>query len=307
MHSKLSAILKSLKRSPKAQAFNQPVEGVPGYEFVVLDPMDLGTVEKWFDQDRRLPWAEKKYLMAEDFAHDVRLVFKNCFICNAAPTHYLFKNAKDLLTRFEELYAEELQQAEKRGPRCPLDVRCQMLLTDLRRNPLTEWFRRSQDWQAFGEQYTENIKSGEPMDLDEVQKKLDRGSYLTDGNFDDEAAVAFGSDVGLVWRNAMDFNKDNRGELTNFGVIAKLLQQSFERRLRHVRNAPRPASSAKLPKAASKRLRELRDTCSALPLTDAAVMVGLTQHDTIGSYNAAMLVAADTSLCTGYPTPTRTS
>ena len=153
MNERLSNLLKTIVRSPKAKEFLKPVTGIPAYRDVIFQPMDFGTVQKTLEMDLRVPWAEKEYLTAEDFGHDVRLVFKNCFLFNHDVNHHLFKDAKFLCLRFEENFAELLRKAESSGPRCPLEARCAMLLSDLQRHPLTEWFRREEDWQDYGQQY----------------------------------------------------------------------------------------------------------------------------------------------------------
>ena len=52
-----------------------------------------------------------------------------------------------------------------------MQVRCQLLLSDMRGNPLSEWFRRD-DWRMFGEQYVRTLTSGTPMDLDAAQQRV---------------------------------------------------------------------------------------------------------------------------------------
>lgn len=118
------------------------------------------------------------------------------------------------------------------APPCPLHARCQLLLSDLCGNCLSEWFRRD-DWKQFGQGYRATIKSGQPMDLFAVQVWLDDQQCATN----DEALVGeFARRVRLVWANAIDFN----GSGSCFGVIAKLLSDTFERRLELLHRAPRP-------------------------------------------------------------------
>ena len=100
--------------------------------------MDRWAVQKHLLERPSLPY-ERSYMVAHDFAHDVRLIFKNCFLFNRATTP--FRTAQKLC-KGQELFAEE-ERAGARGPRCPPRARCQMLLTDLRRHPFTEWFRRA--------------------------------------------------------------------------------------------------------------------------------------------------------------------
>ena len=63
------------------------------------------------------------------------------------------QQAKDLCKAFEEKLAVLEGELEVRGPPCPLSKRCQLLLSDLRRNPLSEWFRRRSDWETLGPAY----------------------------------------------------------------------------------------------------------------------------------------------------------
>ena len=119
---------------------------------------------------------------------------------------------------------------EARGPRCPLRERCQLLLTDLQRDPLSEWFRGA-EWRALGAAYLRGVGSGRGIDLDEVQVRMDAGAYVAEEEF---SADAFAADVGVIWQNALDFN----GEASKVGVVAKLMQACFERRMANVRAAP---------------------------------------------------------------------
>ena len=147
VHERMLRVLKNLTRRQTAKPFLKPVD-LPGYAECILEPMDLGTVQKHLLNDLRLPYEEKRYMVAHDFAHDVRLVFKNCFLFNPR-NNPIFATAQKLCKDFEELFAEEERAFEASGPRCPLRARCQMLLTDLRRHPFTEWFRRAADWQGL--------------------------------------------------------------------------------------------------------------------------------------------------------------
>lgn len=253
MNEKLVKVIKGLLgHGKKANEFKRPVQ-IPDYEKTIKQPMDLNRVLKTLGDreaaqkdprragDLALPFEKKRYQVAGDFAHDVRLVFKNAFLFNL-PTHFVFKDAFFLAKKFEDEFAKVEKAAEKNGPRCSLQTRCQLLLTDLRRNPYSEWFRRPDDWQSFGEAYLDALKSGCPMDLDTIQKQMDSGAYggvpsaerapsaaaaaeeaATKSSSSAPAAAAsaeaaapsaefdieaFASDVRLVWQNALDFNGD---------------------------------------------------------------------------------------------------
>ena len=268
IHDRLHNVLKSLMRGTTASHFLKPVDValVPGYHKIILQPMDLGTVREKLLADLYVPWADKYYLTAEEYAHDVRLVFKNCFLFNA-PTHHVFRDGRQKLEKFEKDLETEYRDIERSGPPVPLFARCQLLLIDLRRNPMTEWFRRAEDWQALGDTYLNAINGRQPMDLDKVQSHIDNGQYFTPGrdgaSSEDMFDVdAFAEDVRLVWQNALDFNQ---GEGTAFGVMAKVLQQHFERRLKDVKEAPR-AAECQPSRASTKRKRrqELHEACVAV-------------------------------------------
>ena len=79
-------------------------------------------------------------------------VWKNAFLFNL-PDHVVFKAAKQMASAFEEKLALLHVKLEADIVPCPLLARCQLLLSDIRRNPLSEWFRREQDWRKLGDDY----------------------------------------------------------------------------------------------------------------------------------------------------------
>ena len=286
LNKRLQEILKSMKRRPKAKHFCEPVRGVPNYELFIVRPMDLETVGKYLKEDLQRPYTSddpdvpaKCYLTVEEFAYDVRQVFLNCFLYNL-PGHHVFKDGRDVCRAFEEQLAELVCELEQRGPRVSPFVRLQLLIADLIRNPLAEWYRRPQEWQALGDIYLSALSSGTPMDLHTIRDRLARGHYAR--ATDDEMIDAFAADVGLVWQNALDFNqnqsghkpqnkkaggKKQRDDMTNFGVMADMLKETFKHRLKSVRSAPRPVDLSR--EAVGKRQR-LRDACERLPKDLAA-------------------------------------
>ena len=205
-------------------------------------------------------------------------------------------------------------EAVKRGPRCPLRTRCQLLLTDIQRNPLTEWFRRD-DWREYGDAYLVAIQKADPtrspMDLDTVQRRFDTGAYDMGGGggggdggdgggnggggdggggsggggggggSDDFDIDRFAKDVRTIWQNAIAFN----GPHSSFGAMATVVQGTFENGLKHVRAASRPADAPADVGGAPdeiarsrKRRRELHDACVCLPAAEAAEMAALVQE-----------------------------
>ena len=205
------SVIKKLLASPKAKEFSVPVsDAVAGYYDTVPRPMDLRTIYEKLKEDAKAKYPgidsekfelypEKQYHCIGEFAHDVRLIFKNCFRFN--PTeHHIFKDGLFMAKRFEELFEDVEKFAENRRPQqnVPLRTRCQLLLDDLRRNPMAEWFRRREDWEKHEPAYSEAIRSKRPMDLDTVQELFDAGQYGDDAaSFDVDA---YASDVRLVWQ-----------------------------------------------------------------------------------------------------------
>ena len=234
MREQMHVLLKSIMKLNDARLyFNAPVDWrklkLLQYPEIIKEPMDLGTIDYRLDADRDEPFERKHYKLAEEFAHDVRLVWKNAFIFNGTPSSHVYKAAKSLAKNFEEKLAKAYERSERLGPPCPLKARCQLLLSDMRRNPLSEWYRRD-DWKEFGPSYVDGLSSGEPMDLDMVQRRLSQGDYdVADhaGGAPEFKADAFARDMGLIWRNAMEFNKEGV-----FHQCPKILKDTFDRRFK---------------------------------------------------------------------------
>jgi len=271
--SKLRELLKStMSKKHAKEYFNEPVNcqklKLITYHQFIKSTKALGQVILTVDDDAKRTFESKTYQCTQEFAHDVRLVFKNCFLFNQIPTHHVFKAGRELAKRFEEKLAAIESEIEKKGPPCGLRLRCQMLLTDMRRNPLSEWFRRD-DWKKFGDDYTNLLhRSGShPMDLSMMQHRLDAGQYDIDGEFDIDR---FAEDGESIWRNAIIFN----GAETMFGVIAQLLSETFARRIKDLRGAPTPpAPTTAAPDRSGlptlKRKREYYKECLLISGSDA--------------------------------------
>jgi len=169
----------------------------------------------------------------------VRLVWKNAFLFNL-PKDHVFKAAKSLAEMFEEkLHGRDMyMRSEMLGPPCPLKARCQLLLSDMRRNPLSEWFRRADDWKKMGDHYVNVLSSGTPMDLDQVTVRLHNGEYdvAAEGGVAVFSADTFARDMGLIWQNAMEFNPVGGV----FWLCPKLLKDIFDRRMAILKGAPVP-------------------------------------------------------------------
>ena len=131
----------------------------------IKQPMDLRTVKEHLARDRTLSYSEKRYKCVAHFAHDVRVVFKNGFLLTRVRDYdksgkkdlganKTFKATEEACKRFEDSLAALEAELDQRGPAVPLSGRCQLLLSDLRHNPLSEWFRRD-DWRDIGQEYVD--------------------------------------------------------------------------------------------------------------------------------------------------------
>lgn len=89
-----ATILKELMGHPAGWLFNQPVDpvalNIPDYFSIISEPMDLGTIKSKLEKSM--------YLMAEEFAADVRLTFSNAMLYNppANNVHQMAKKLNDL-------------------------------------------------------------------------------------------------------------------------------------------------------------------------------------------------------------------
>ena len=281
-------------KRPMSEIYHQPDPGTTKikpeayklYEVQIKAPMDLRTVETTLEEDLEVAWAEKKYLCAEDCAHDVRLIWRNAFMLPMYKDSV--ENAWTLGRQFEEAFNEILAAREQLpdAPGIPLKDRCRIILADLRRNPLSE-FCRKDDWKALEPNYSEVIRNGrtnlpprtiqiakesgiyppnqntEPMDLDEVQRRFDAGQYNGAGASSSSAAAAassssadgfdidaFAKDVRQIFLNGVVFNDVK----TPVGRMFDVLSHSFEAQLKPPAAAP-TASRFWSPSAFRDRLR----------------------------------------------------
>ena len=188
-----TAILEKLMKGKHGPLFSSPVEWnagyLPDYPQYVKCPMDLGLVHKNLTAGR--------YARLEDFANDVRLVWRNALLYNFPTSYGFFKDTREKAREFErELAALELEQekaARARTPQLDSLARCALLLRDLRMNPYAEQLLEPVSGVP---EYEAVVRS--PMDLGTVGRKLECGAYLS--------ADGFARDVGLVLQNAIVFN-----------------------------------------------------------------------------------------------------
>lgn len=101
---------------------------------------------------------------------------------------------------------------------------CQVILKQIQQKPDSAPFLEPVDWEQYGlTDYPEVITC--PMDLGTVEKKLSEGKYSNPG--------AFATDVRLIWKNAMTYNRSDSGI---FDIASKLAKQ-FEKKFQKVRKA----------------------------------------------------------------------
>mmetsp|Transcript_3093 Transcript_3093/g.6420 ORF Transcript_3093/g.6420 Transcript_3093/m.6420 type:complete len:337 (+) Transcript_3093:474-1484(+) len=288
---KLEGILRNLLSRRAAAAFRTPVDWqrlkLHHYPEIVKQPMDLGTIVEYLRGDATRPYERKRYQFIEEFAHDVRLVWKNAFLFNP-PNHEVFKHAKILSEAFEDKLTALHAELDRDAPPCSLVDRCQILLSDCFCNPLSEFFRKD-DWRQIGG-YVAAIKSGRPTDLDDVQRWLDK----VPADSGEKIVDQFAERVRLVYQNAIDFN----GPAAPFGTMARILYDVFDKRLKLLRAAPRPPPPRqRLPDREGwptfEQKQVLFSECSELPLREARLVADTLQKScpaaikTIGDANAS--------------------
>merc|ERR1719382_1554852 len=181
-----------------------------------------------------------------------------------------FKAAKTLSDMFEKKMEELEREAEAlNNPQLDSMERCNILLADLKANPLTEWFREPVDHIALGlTDYMKVIQT--PMDLGTIQKKLERSQYLSSEDF--------ANDVRLVWQNAITYNHAT----SMFGVVAAILAQSFDRRMALITRSAAQDPGRPIPDRPGwptfQQKKKFYDMCTKLTLADLNQMVSLVQR-----------------------------
>ncbi len=205
--------------SPVTEKFAHDPNLLAAYEQEIVRPMDLRTIQEALDGDLSLPYSQKRYRTIEDFALDMRQTFMNGMMFNPIrhkddkTENHFFTWAKDLCNIFDRHLARVEADIEDNYARSnavtagtaaaedvednhyfrfhpvsaavpiPLKARCQLLLSDIRRNPFSEHFRREWGWKSLGPVYFEKIrhktKNPNPrgMDLDRIQTNMDEGFY----------------------------------------------------------------------------------------------------------------------------------
>ena len=97
-------------------------------------------------------------------------------------------------------------------------VRCELVLSEIMRHPMCEFFLHPVDVDGLGlSDYRTVVER--PMDLSTVQRELKADRYQT--------VEAFAADVKLTFDNCIKYNGAN----SMFGVVAGLVSQVFERKV----------------------------------------------------------------------------
>jgi len=107
---------------------------------------------------------------------------------------------------------------------------CHTILKQLQAKPDAQPFLDPVDWEAYNlTDYPEIIKK--PMDLGTIQGKLEIGKY--------SSAEKFASDVRLVWKNAMTYNRSD----SDIYMTADLLSKLFEKKFAKIKKATKRRAS----------------------------------------------------------------
>jgi len=262
---KCDALVKGLMKRIQGVHFSKPVDwkkmGLHDYPKLIKQPMDLGTASEKV--------AKGSYTKLEEFANDVRLVWKNAYIFNAPESMY-FKAAKTLSDVFEKRVEEIERECDALNPP-PIDSmeRCNLLLADMRQNPLSEWFREPVDHEGLGlSDYAQVIST--PMDLQTVTKKMERSQYMSTEDF--------AADCRLIWQNAITYNS----AASMFGVVAGVLAQVFDRRYALITRSAAADPGRPIPDRPGwptfQAKKKFYDLCTKLTLADLNQMVSLVQR-----------------------------
>jgi len=262
---KCDQLVKALIKRSQGVHFSKPVEwrkmGLLEYPKLIKEPMDLGTVSDKV--------SKGLYQRLEHFVNDVRLVWKNAFIFNAPDSLY-FKAAKTLSEVFEKRVEELEKEAESvNAPDLGSMERCNILLADMRTNPLSEWFREPVDHVALElHDYPQVVQT--PMDLGSIHKKMERSQYISTEDF--------AHDVRLVWQNAITYNST----ASMFGVVAGILAQVFDRRFALITRSATADPGRPIPDRPGwptfQQKKKFYDLCTRLTLADLNQMVSLVQR-----------------------------
>eukprot|EP00128_Syssomonas_multiformis_P003766 Colp12_sorted_trinity150504_noHs@33699 len=93
-----------MKKKEAIAWFNKPVDvnAYPAYALTISKPMDFGTI--------RLKLQKGSYSSVQDFAADMRLVFKNCYTFNGEPREDLTGSVSHDARKLEKWFEEKFKQ-----------------------------------------------------------------------------------------------------------------------------------------------------------------------------------------------------
>lgn len=147
--------------------------------------------------------------------------------------------------------------------------RCSILLDDMTKNPLSEWFGEPVDHANLGlVDYLQVIS--QPMDLGTILKKMERSQYMSTEDF--------AHDVRLVWQNAITYNSAQ----SMFGIVASILAQIFDRRFALITRSATADPGRPIPDRPGwptfQQKKKFYDLCTRLTLADLNQMVSIVQR-----------------------------
>jgi hypothetical protein len=147
--------------------------------------------------------------------------------------------------------------------------RCNILLGDMRNNPLAEWFLEAVDDVGLGLTDYATVVT-QPMDLGTIGKKMERQQYMSTEDF--------AHDVRLVWQNAIAYNS----AASMFGIVAQILAQIFDRRFALITRSATADPGRPIPDRPGwptfQQKKKFYDLCTRLTLADLNQMVSLVQR-----------------------------
>ena len=193
----------------KVRDFEDPVDTThyKTYLTVVKKPMDLNSVKRKLQM---VHFSKCQYDSFEDFRDDMRLIFENCMLFNAAmkdlPGEHVYKNAKEFLVKFDESVERHQSMIDKQ---LSIVSRWSFREYPVCESMLGKLFGPSSTFTEFFGSYTKSILSSlpsypefirEPMSFEEVNEKLKAGKYSHFKEFD--------RDMILIGTNCLRFNWD---------------------------------------------------------------------------------------------------
>eukprot|EP01035_Chromulina_nebulosa_P019436 gene19436-25316_t len=99
-------LLKEMQKHPQGVYFLEPVDdiklGIPDYKLIIQKPIDFSTINQKLQSNQ--------YENSEQFAFDMRLVFRNAITYNQLRDHPVHIAARELSVKFEERYRVILNQ-----------------------------------------------------------------------------------------------------------------------------------------------------------------------------------------------------